>query len=77
MTTTPAAITVLPLGGIGEVRAGDEIADLVADAAHRQGTALADHDCVVVTQKIVSKAEGRVVALDADDRDARRRLVEA
>ena len=38
-----------------------------------QGTPLVDGDCLVVTQKVVSKAEGRLVALDADDRDARRR----
>ena len=76
MTTHSANITIVPLAGIGEVRAGDEIADLVADAAAAQGAQLADRDCLVVTQKIVSKAEGRVVPLDADDRDARRRLVE-
>ena len=38
-----------------------------------QGTPLVDGDCLVVTQKIVSKAEGRLVALDPDDLDARRR----
>ena len=70
-------LSVLPIHGIPEIRHGDEIATLVADAAAAQQTPLTDRDCLVVTQKIVSKAEGRLVALDPDDRDARRRLVES
>jgi coenzyme F420-0:L-glutamate ligase/coenzyme F420-1:gamma-L-glutamate ligase len=72
-----AALSIIPVTGIGEIRSGDEIAPLIADAANAQGTPLADGDCVVVTQKIVSKAEGRLVELDPLDRDARRRLVES
>ena len=41
---------------------GDDLAGLIADAADASRTALADGDVVVVTQKIVSKAEGRLVA---------------
>jgi len=67
----------MPIAGIGEIRPGDELADLIADAADAQGTPLVDRDCLVVTQKIVSKAEGRLVPLDPLDRDARRRLVES
>src|SRR5262249_517306 len=48
-----------------------------ADAADAQHTSLQHGDCVVVTQKVVSKAEGRVVEIDPDDPDARRRLVES
>jgi len=73
----PGALSVVPIAGIGEIRAGDELADLIARAAADQGTPLADRDCLVVTQKIVSKAEGRMVPLDPLDRDARRRLVES
>ncbi len=69
-------LTIVPITGIAEVVAGDELAVLIADAAAAQGTPLADADCLVVTQKVVSKVEGRVVALDADDPDARRRLIE-
>ena len=47
--------------GIGEIRPGDELAPLIADAAAAQDTPLLDGDCLVVTQKIVSKAEGRLV----------------
>jgi coenzyme F420-0:L-glutamate ligase / coenzyme F420-1:gamma-L-glutamate ligase len=70
-------LTVIPIAGVPEVRAGDELAPLIADAAATQGTPLADRDCVVVTQKVVSKAEGRLVALDPDDRAARRALIDA
>src|ERR1700689_802165 len=67
----------MPIAGIGEIRPGDELADLIAGAADAQGTPIVDRDCLVVTQKIVSKAEGRLVPLDPLDRDARRRLVES
>lgn len=50
--------------GIPEVRAGDDLVALIADVA---GDALRDGDILVVTSKIVSKAEGRSVA--ADDRE--------
>jgi coenzyme F420-0:L-glutamate ligase/coenzyme F420-1:gamma-L-glutamate ligase len=72
----PIRLEVVAVHGIGEIRPGDEIAELVADAATAQGTPLLDGDCLVVTQKVVSKAEGRIVPLDPDDLDARRALVE-
>ncbi|MFM9607593.1 coenzyme F420-0:L-glutamate ligase [Streptomyces niveiscabiei] len=50
--------------GLPEVQGGDDLAKLIAGAE----PGLADGDVVVVTSKIVSKAEGRVVA--ADDREA-------
>lgn len=73
----PVPLTILPITGIGEIRRGDEIADAAIAAAAAQGTPIEDGDCLVVTQKIVSKAEGRIVALDPGDPDAKRRLVEA
>jgi coenzyme F420-0:L-glutamate ligase/coenzyme F420-1:gamma-L-glutamate ligase len=71
------ALTLIPIEGIGEIRPGDELAVAIAEAATAQATPLADGDCVVVTQKVVSKAEGRLVALDPDDLEARRAIVEA
>lgn len=59
----PPRIEVIGLTGIPEVRAGDWLGELIADAATGQGTPLEDGDIVVVTQKIVSKAEDRVVEL--------------
>jgi coenzyme F420-0:L-glutamate ligase/coenzyme F420-1:gamma-L-glutamate ligase len=73
----PAALSVIPITGIGEIHPGDELAELIAHAATAQDTPIADRDCLVVTQKIVSKAEGRLVELDPLDRDARRRLIES
>jgi len=70
-------VSIIALEGIGEIHPGDEIAVLVADAARAQGTPLENGDCLVVTQKIVSKAENRLVRLDPDDLDARRALVES
>jgi len=70
-------LTIIPVEGMGEIRPGDEIAVFVAAAARAQNTPLADGDCLVVTQKIVSKAENRLVPLDPDDLEARRSRVEA
>lgn len=52
---------IIPVRGIGEVRPGDDLADIILMALERQRLPLADHDVLVVTQKIVSKAEGRIV----------------
>jgi coenzyme F420-0:L-glutamate ligase/coenzyme F420-1:gamma-L-glutamate ligase len=71
------ALTAFPVEGVPEVEAGDVIAELLVAAARAQGTPFEPGDCVVVTQKIVSKAEGRVVPLDADDPEARRALIES
>ena len=70
-------LSLVPIRGIGEIQPGDELAEHIAAAAEAQDTPLADGDCLVVTQKVVSKAEGRLVALDPDDLAARRALVES
>jgi coenzyme F420-0:L-glutamate ligase / coenzyme F420-1:gamma-L-glutamate ligase len=69
-------LTIIPISGIGSVRPGDELAVLIADAASKQATPLQDGDCIVVTQKIVSKAENRLVPLDHEDLEGRRAIVE-
>ena len=53
------ALQVVPVEGLPEVREGDDVAALIADAVE-----LDDGDVLVVAHKIVSKAEGRVVRLD-------------
>jgi coenzyme F420-0:L-glutamate ligase / coenzyme F420-1:gamma-L-glutamate ligase len=58
-----AALELLALDGIPEVTPGDDLAALIAAALERGGIGLRDEDVLVVTQKVVSKAEGRVVAL--------------
>jgi coenzyme F420-0:L-glutamate ligase / coenzyme F420-1:gamma-L-glutamate ligase len=56
-------ISLIPVEGIPEVRPGDDLAALIAAAADAAGIGLGDEDVVVVTQKVVSKAEGRLVEL--------------
>ncbi len=68
-------LRVIGVGGLPDVSAGDDVATLVREAADRQGTPLADGDVLIVTQKIVSKAEGRVIALaDVEPGPEARRL---
>ena len=63
--------------GIGEIRPGDSLADVIAAAvATPPNGPLLDDDVLVVTQKIVSKAEGRLVAVDADDPLSHKAVVE-
>ncbi len=56
-------IRVVPLEGIPEVEPGDDLAALLGDALERAG-GLQDGDVLVVSQKVVSKAEGRVEQAD-------------
>ena len=69
-------IEILPVGGVKEVRPGDDLGEVLSAALGPVG--VRDGDVVAVTQKVVSKAEGRVVA-EGDggregwvDREARR-----
>lgn len=59
----PARYEVIAVEGLPEIRRGDELAPLVVEAARRQGTPIQGRDLLVVSQKIVSKTEGRVVRL--------------
>jgi coenzyme F420-0:L-glutamate ligase/coenzyme F420-1:gamma-L-glutamate ligase len=58
-----AGLRIIPLEGIPEIEAGDDLVALLADAAERAG-GVEDGDVLVVAQKAVSKAEGRIVRLD-------------
>ena len=72
MSATPSGLTVFGVEGLGEIGPGDDLAASIAAAAE-----LRDGDVVVVTQKVVSKAEGRLVEADHEDSEGRRRLVES
>ena len=67
------SIEILPVTGLPEFRPGDDLASIVADRAPW----LRDGDILIVTSKIVSKVEGRLVQAprDADERDAARRVL--
>jgi coenzyme F420-0:L-glutamate ligase / coenzyme F420-1:gamma-L-glutamate ligase len=56
-------IELIALDGIPEVHPGDDLAALIAAAVSSSGIGLQADDVVVVTQKVVSKAEGRIVEL--------------
>ena len=60
----PPQIRVIGVEGMPEVGAGDDLTALLIDAAEKQNTSIDSGDIVVVTQKIVSKAEGRVISIE-------------
>jgi coenzyme F420-0:L-glutamate ligase/coenzyme F420-1:gamma-L-glutamate ligase len=68
------ALEIRPVHGIAEIQQGDDLADLIVDAIATDGWALKDEDVVVITHKVVSKQEGRTVAIP--DEDTYRSLVE-
>lgn len=69
-------IEILPVAGLPEFRPGDDVAAAIAEAA----AWVRDGDVIVITSKIISKAEGRIVAAptDPEARDTlRRKLIES
>ena len=56
-------LLVSGIHGLPEIRPGDDLARLIADAARTQNDPLRDGDVLAVAQKVVSKAEGRIVHL--------------
>jgi coenzyme F420-0:L-glutamate ligase/coenzyme F420-1:gamma-L-glutamate ligase len=66
-----SGLTVTPVEGIGEITPGDDLGAILADAAE-----LMAGDVLVVTQKVVSKVENRLVPVDPDDPLDHKRLVE-
>ena len=67
------SIELIPIEGMPEVKAGDVLSDLIVTATPD----LRAGDVLVVTQKIVSKAEGRMVQVDANDPLSHKAVVEA
>jgi coenzyme F420-0:L-glutamate ligase/coenzyme F420-1:gamma-L-glutamate ligase len=59
----PPRYEVIGIEGLPEIHVGDDLGRLIADTATAQGTPLAAGDLLVVSQKIVSKTEGRVLRL--------------
>ena len=75
--TVPGELRVIPVHGIGEIVPGADLAGLIIEACEAVAdTALADGDVLVVTQKVVSKAEGRIEAIDFDDPRGHKAIVE-
>ncbi len=72
MPDAEAALQIFPVRGIPEVAPGADLAQMILSAVE-----LRDGDVVIVTQKIVSKAENRFVAIDHNDPIAKRELAES
>jgi coenzyme F420-0:L-glutamate ligase/coenzyme F420-1:gamma-L-glutamate ligase len=66
-------LRIWPIHGIPEVRAADDLAGMIAEAEPD----LQDGDVIVVTQKVVSKAEAAMVEIDPDDPRGHKAIVEA
>jgi coenzyme F420-0:L-glutamate ligase / coenzyme F420-1:gamma-L-glutamate ligase len=62
---SPSRIQIVPLTGLPEIVPGDDLAQLLVKAVRRQRLVPKPGDIFVVAQKIVSKAEGRIVRLDS------------
>ena len=70
-------LTIWGVEGIGEISANDQLGEVIADICSQEPNGpLLDNDVLVVTQKIVSKAEGRLVPIDASDPLSHKQLVE-
>jgi coenzyme F420-0:L-glutamate ligase/coenzyme F420-1:gamma-L-glutamate ligase len=70
-------LTAWGVEGIGEIIPGMQLGDIIVEACSSEPNGpLLDNDVLVVTQKIVSKAEGRLVAIDPDDPLSHKVLVE-
>ncbi len=57
-------LELIPVTGIPEIKQGDNLSKIILDALKSQGLALEVKDIIVIAQKIVSKAEGKVVDLN-------------
>ena len=64
-------LEIFPVEGLPEIGRGDDIAGMICDAVELQ-----HHDVVMVTQKIVSKAEGAMVDIDPNDPLSHKPMVE-
>ncbi|MDX1468509.1 MAG: coenzyme F420-0:L-glutamate ligase [Acidimicrobiia bacterium] len=69
------ALSIHPLEGVGTVGPGDDVATALMGALESLGPR--DGDVLVVTHKIVSKAEGAVRRIEGDEEDFKKALVEA
>ena len=70
-------LTIWGVEGIGEITPQDQLGKVISDACRQEPNGpLQNNDVLVVTQKIVSKAEGRLVPIDASDPLSHKQLVE-
>lgn len=59
------SIEIIPVTGIKEVSKGQDLGQIIVDACKKSGVTIKNCDVIVITQKIISKAEGRVLDLSS------------
>lgn len=64
MSGTPKPLSIIPVPGIPEINPGDDLVQILSRAAGEAGISVEKGDVVVFAQKVVSKAEGRIVDLN-------------
>ena len=60
------SLAIIPVTGIGEIEPGDDLASIIAEATQQAENDLQGGDVLVITQKVVSKAEDRLVDVDPE-----------
>lgn len=70
----PGPLQILPVPGLPEIRPGDDLAGMIIDAT-TAATGLENQDVLVISQKVISKAEDRLVRVDPDDPQSHKPLV--
>ncbi len=68
------SLQIMPVPGLPEVKPGDDLAGLIIEACNRS-TGLEDQDVLVISQKVISKAENQLVKVDPDDPQSHKPLV--
>ncbi len=59
-------INIIPISGLPQIHPGDDLPRLIFDCCNESDVELVDGDVLIVTQKIISKAEGRLVQIDPE-----------
>ena len=57
------SVSISVIRGIPEIREGDPLTEILAEAIKSDGTSLRDGDILCIAHKIISKAEGRIIHL--------------
>lgn len=68
--TTSGSLSIIPIEDMPEIAPGDDLAGMLAQRREIQ-----DGDVLVITQKVISKAEGRLVPIDTDDPNGHRAVI--
>jgi coenzyme F420-0:L-glutamate ligase/coenzyme F420-1:gamma-L-glutamate ligase len=62
-----SSVTILGISGLPEIAQGDDLATMIVDAVSQEGLELISNDILVVTHKVISKQEGRIVEIPTEE----------